>query len=197
MEKQTPYGCVWFSMDKKKAKEIWLDAALDCLAREGVDRIKIERLATTLDLTKGSFYWHFKNRSALLEAMVDYWEQRQWGFLNRLKTIEAANPADRLWQVFQFIDTKDARHDIAIRLWSWRAEWVRRIVTDIDQARLVFLEGLFKEMGFAQEQARLRARLTYFYQVAEQNIDVQDTKSERKTLSRARFALLCRKDTAV
>src|SRR5207245_3767064 len=54
----------------------WARAAFRAIARGGVDAVAVEPIAAELGATKGSFYWHFKNRGALIEAALDEWEQR-------------------------------------------------------------------------------------------------------------------------
>ena len=54
----------------------WAVAAFRAVARGGVDAVAVERIAAELGATKGSFYWHFKNRDALIEAALDEWERR-------------------------------------------------------------------------------------------------------------------------
>jgi AcrR family transcriptional regulator len=54
----------------------WVEAALDALARGGLAAVAVEPLAKELQATKGSFYWHFADRNALLEATLERWERR-------------------------------------------------------------------------------------------------------------------------
>ena len=54
----------------------WTEAALDALARGGLPAVAVEPLAKELGATKGSFYWHFADRQALLEATLELWERR-------------------------------------------------------------------------------------------------------------------------
>ena len=51
----------------------WIAAAFDALADGGIDAVRVEPLAKALGITKGSFYWHFADRRALLDAMLDAW----------------------------------------------------------------------------------------------------------------------------
>ncbi|MEA2418333.1 MAG: hypothetical protein QOE60_539, partial [Thermoleophilaceae bacterium] len=53
----------------------WIEAGLRALAAGGPDRVRIEPLAGALGVTRGGFYWHFANRQALLEEMLDTWER--------------------------------------------------------------------------------------------------------------------------
>src|SRR5215467_8675078 len=52
----------------------WARAALAAIARGGVAAVAVETIAGELGATKGSFYWHFKNRDALIQAALDRWE---------------------------------------------------------------------------------------------------------------------------
>jgi AcrR family transcriptional regulator len=81
-------------------RDDWTAAALDALARGGLDAIAVEPIATTLDATKGSFYWHFKNRDALIEAALEEWERR--GTLAVIEVLKGEHtPAERLKKLFE------------------------------------------------------------------------------------------------
>jgi AcrR family transcriptional regulator len=54
----------------------WAEAAFRAIARGGVDAVAVEPIAAELGATKGSFYWHFKNRDSLIEAALDEWQRR-------------------------------------------------------------------------------------------------------------------------
>jgi AcrR family transcriptional regulator len=54
----------------------WTEAALDAIARGGLAAVAVEPLAKSLGTTKGSFYWHFTDRDALLQATLELWERR-------------------------------------------------------------------------------------------------------------------------
>ena len=71
-------------------RDAWLRKALDVLFANGISQIKVEVLARKLKLTKGSFYWHFKNRDELLRSMVDWWRDQQLSFIARLAVQQVA-----------------------------------------------------------------------------------------------------------
>src|SRR4051794_6442265 len=54
----------------------WIDEGLRALAAGGPGAVRIEPLAKALGVTRGGFYWHFRDRGALLEALLDTWERR-------------------------------------------------------------------------------------------------------------------------
>ena len=60
--------------NERLSRDDWLRAALE-LCLSGIDQVKIAPLAADMGVTTGSFYWHFKNRRELLEALLDYWER--------------------------------------------------------------------------------------------------------------------------
>lgn len=171
-------------------RSVWLEAALDSLWMEGIEGVKVEPLARRLEVTKGSFYHHFTGREELLRAMVDRWQATQDSFLEGLGSAPARDPSERLEQVMEFIDTKDARHDIAMRGWARVSLKARKAVEAIDARRLRFLEELFVEMGFSGDAAALRSRLIYFYQVAEQTVAAHDDADTRARLRALRYTLL-------
>src|SRR5436309_10975695 len=55
--------------------EDWASAALAAIGSGGLAAVAVEPLATRLGTTKGSFYWHFANRDALLTAALERWER--------------------------------------------------------------------------------------------------------------------------
>ena len=57
-------------------RQDWIDAARRMLIARGVERLRVDGLARTLRITRGSFYWHFAGRKALLDAVLDDWRVR-------------------------------------------------------------------------------------------------------------------------
>ena len=57
--------------------EDWALAALDVIAEQGLAAVAVEPLARRLGVTKGSFYWHFPSREALLVAALERWEKTE------------------------------------------------------------------------------------------------------------------------
>ncbi len=59
------------------SRQDWIDYAMTVLGENGPDAVRIERLCTGLGVTKGSFYWHFKSRAALRDAMLEHWQYKE------------------------------------------------------------------------------------------------------------------------
>ena len=73
--------------------EAWIAAAFDALAEGGIDAVRVEPLAKALDITKGSFYWHFADRRALLDAMLGAWAEGRIAAIREQATVRGAPAA--------------------------------------------------------------------------------------------------------
>jgi AcrR family transcriptional regulator len=142
----------------------WVTAALELLAREGVDAVRVELLARRLGVTKGSFYWHFKDRDALHAAMLEHW--RRHVTLDVIDQLErTADPQARYQQAMRlpFSGVPGTEVELAIRLWARRDERARAVLAEVDQIRLAFLGRLLEACGVAPEEAGARAILALAY----------------------------------
>lgn len=168
----------------------WLDAALDALYEEGEAGVRVEPLARRLGVTKGSFYHHFRDRGELLSAMIDRWRAVQEAYVRDFARSQTQSAAGRVDEVLAFTQAKDSRHDVGMRAWALHHAGARRALQAIDRLRLDFVEELFVDLGFAADEAKLRARLLYFYQVGEYTLSVRDRDTLRERLKQLRFTLL-------
>ncbi|GHB80731.1 TetR family transcriptional regulator [Streptomyces cirratus] len=137
----------------------WAEAALSALGKGGVAAVAVEPLATALGTTKGSFYWHFANREALIEAALSLWEQR---FTEATISALAAEPepAARLRMLFTRV-SRDAEHNPAAVsvLASADHALVAPVVRRVMERRMAYVVSLFEELGFPPEVAVQRAVL--------------------------------------
>ena len=82
-------------------REAWIKAALDILAEKGLDGIRVEVLAKRLKVTKGSFYWHFKDRRDLLDAVLETWKE---GRIKDIQKQTRAQPGEELPRAYHVIE---------------------------------------------------------------------------------------------
>ena len=147
----------------------WETAALDALAENGLAGVAIEPLARRLGVTKGSFYWHFADRRALLDAMAARWEEGSTTKV--IATIEAGGGtgAERLRRLIAlcFRGGEIDRLESALRRWGSTDDAVRPVLARIDAARIGYVAGLLIEEGLAPATARVRARLLYLAMIGE------------------------------
>ena len=180
--------------NKRLKREDWLLLALDTLDNEGIHNVNVEYLARQLGVTKGSFYWHFKNREMFLSEMLNYWRNLLTTDVIERSVQEGADSKDTLLKLMTIITTETVgRYETAIRSFAAHNEMARSTLEEVDQQRIEFITSLFTDMGFQEPEAELRARLALYYQVAEQGIFLKDSKKKRNDLLLQRFEFLTRK----
>jgi AcrR family transcriptional regulator len=139
----------------------WEQAALEGLAQGGVSAVAVESLARTLGVTKGSFYWHFPTREALLKAAIDRWEQRDEDqVIAHVERI--ADPRERLRELFHRVSREVQSHLVyAALLQASDNPLVQPVIERISRRRLALLTQAYEEAGFGPLAAKHRARLAY------------------------------------
>ena len=175
---------------ERLSRDDWIDAGLDSLKAGGIEAVRVERLARTLGVSKGSFYWHFRDRAALTRAMLDAWEHQSTDAVIAFSRTTCRDPRARLRQVLEIVAERDARIDRAIRGWAGADADVAEKVAAVDRRRLEFLRGVFREMGFGDPHARARARLVYTSMIGDHAVLERASSSERKLLAEVTYALL-------
>ncbi len=165
--------------------DAWIGGAIELLAERGVNAVKIEPLARRLGVTKGSFYWHFRDRPALLAAILARWEGRQTDLLVRIAGHADASPAERLRLLLEmtvgaYADPEFRNAEIAIRNWSRTDPAATVAVRAVDARRSVYIENFFIGLGFTETAARTRAGLFQGLLLAEALL-VRDETAEDRT----------------
>jgi len=147
----------------KVSPDDWVLAGLQTLGRDGVEEVRVERLARELKVTKGSFYHHFANRRSLLTAMLQLWRAR--GTADIIEDLEGRGiaPGERFRQLVAFILKP---HDFdavesGLRAWASRDPEAAEVVREVDRRRLRYVTGLLTEAGFGRAQAKTRSLALY------------------------------------
>jgi AcrR family transcriptional regulator len=173
----------------RRSRQDWIKAALDVLRDDGIERVRVEPLAAKLGVTKGSFYWHFVNRDALIEAALDAWVARGTEAIIQDVAAEAAGPKAQLralWQRVSRDSADDMRTELAIRELGQRDDDVRERVRRVDERRMGFLRALFRAMGLKAPEAEARSLLLYSLLIGNHFIDAGHGRMSRaKVLARA------------
>ena len=176
----------------------WIKEGLVVLAESGMEAIRVEPLAKRINVTKGSFYWHFKDRNDLLNAILAEWVQLDTNsIIERVNQIDAP-PKTKLLKLFEFAVTDnelipglaDGRIERAIRAWATNDKKVANLMAQIDQKRLDYTKALFVEIGFSDVEALARARLAYYSLIGELTIGVQVNEGDRLAEIRRQHAIL-------
>ncbi len=164
----------------------WLAVARRMLIAKGVDRVKVERIATRLGVTRGGFYWHFKNRQALLDGLLREWERTNTDAF--IAAIQAAPPRleDRILKLFAiWIEAKefDVGLEAAVRNWARTSKKVNQAVHHADARRLEFIQSLFESAGYDKREAPVRARVLYYTQIGYYATEEHETIRARTAVS--------------
>lgn len=166
----------------KVTREDWLNAALNLLVSEGVDRVKILTIGTRLGVSRSSFYWYFESRKDLLDALLDHWQATNTRSILTQCGLPSETITEGVCNLFRcFVDesTFSARLDAAVRDWSRRSQSVRRVVDRADADRLAAIETMFRRHGFAPDESATRARIVYYMQIGYYAMELNETIEER------------------
>jgi AcrR family transcriptional regulator len=160
------YHTVWYVTKAcffgmaRMTKQDWLEAGLVVLGAGGAAALTIDRLASRLGVTKGSFYHHFENYQEYKEHLLAFWEQG-----SALNVIEfpqvAETPSALVGRLLASLDELSPYPEIAIRAWALQDEVVRAYVERIDVSRIAQAQRWFRAVAADDEQALLMARLLH------------------------------------
>ncbi|TXL61351.1 TetR/AcrR family transcriptional regulator [Aeromicrobium terrae] len=176
----------------KTPAEAWISAGLRALARGGPDAVRIEPIAADLGVSKGGFYWHFANRAAFIERMLDTWEKTVVEDVIAEIDSHGGAPRDRLRELFRMAQASTRSTDglgveLAIRDWSRRDKAVAKRLRGIDDRRMAYMRSQFLEFSADDEDAEARALQVYAlmvggYFIASSNPDLPRAQVVRRAL---------------
>ncbi len=147
-------------------REEWVQAAWDFLIKEGISNFKLTTLCQILGVTKGSFYWHFKDRDELLNVLLQEWERRSTQRFIEMVNSYRGHPKEAFTKMIQaVVATRNIEIDHVFREWAALDSRAENLVKKIDERRLNFLRDIFQRMGFTEEEADTRAILLYYYAI--------------------------------
>lgn len=165
------------------SREDWLSKARNALIAGGIDAVKIGRLAAELNVTRGGFYWHFRNREDLLEALLDSWERATTALFESV--LEGHHPSGMdeflaLCNLWIGEEAYSPAYDSAVRDWARISERASCAVHRVDARRIGLIQRIFLDLGYEEREAFIRARVTYFHQVGYYALDLGETREERR-----------------
>ena len=152
----------------KGSREAWLDAAFELLLDSGVESVRILPLAKRLAVARTSFYWFFKDREALLDALIERWREKNTQGLVRQTEAYAESITEAILNVFDcWLNPElfDSPLEFAMRSWALQSEAVAREIDMADEARIEALTRMFERFGYAPLAANVRGRTIYLTQI--------------------------------
>lgn len=148
--------------------ELWVTAAYDALIEQGVDAVKIQALGARLKLSRTSFYWFFKDRAALLSALIDMWGGRTTEPLIAATRAYAETETEAMLNLigcFLSDTTFDSRLEFAVRGWALQDGEILGRLRAVDAERLAALRRMLERWGHDAQDADVRARTIYLVQI--------------------------------
>ena len=140
----------------------WIDEGLRALAAGGPDAVRIEPLARALGVTRGGFYWHFDDRRALLDEMLDTWERRSTDEVLERVESEGGDPRDKIRRAGALTFSEELLPiDLAVRDWSRRDPAVAKRLRRVDNRRIDYLRSLFGAFCSDEDDVEARAMLAF------------------------------------
>lgn len=129
------------------------------MTRECKSKFSLDSLLKAMPVSKGSFYWHFTDRSEFLAALVTYWNRHETQLvIDELESLPpSASAADKLWELMCVVyEMKHWRYDLMIRSLTLEFPHLQQVVAEVDQKRFDTLRGLFAELGFEGDELDMR-----------------------------------------
>jgi AcrR family transcriptional regulator len=178
------------AQDRKQLQRFdWLQRALQIFVAEGIDAVRITRLADDLGVTRGSFYWHFANRGDLIDALVRFWQDKNTAAIEQL-VVQAQSLADGIFRYFETcLDAErfDSRLDLAVREWARRSTRIRELLDREDSARIEALRQFFTRFEYSMPEALIRARVLYYSQIGFYALETREPLTTRLSYTEAYF----------
>jgi AcrR family transcriptional regulator len=141
----------------------WIEEGLRALAAGGQDAVRIEKLADALGVTKGGFYWHFDDRRALLEEMLDTWERVMIDEVIERVEGEGGDARAKLRRLFALASSSGEALNIelAIRDWARRDKAVAKRLRRLDNRRMEYMRSLFGAFCADEDEVEVRCMLAF------------------------------------
>jgi AcrR family transcriptional regulator len=141
------------------SRQDWIDGAIRKLSEDSVAALRVDELAEFLNVTKGSFYWHFQSREDLLDAVLSWWRATMtteiktmleklsdtgWGRIRNLLRIAISTRPD----------VPGGPFELTLRDWARRDRQVAKVVRDVDEGRVAFVAELYRQAGLDAQTAQ-------------------------------------------
>jgi AcrR family transcriptional regulator len=177
----------------RRKKIDWLRAALAAFEANGIEGVRVERLAQTLNVAKSGFYWHFKDRAQLYDELLEFWEEESTEVVTSSAELAALEPAERLLQAAHLIFEKDlGRLDLPFWAWARGCPKVRERVRRVYDVRFSWIRESFRELGFKGADLEMRVRLFLVYHSWEGLVFKERSAAQAKRLIKLRVEFLTR-----
>jgi AcrR family transcriptional regulator len=154
-------------LKSENTSQDWVSTGLAELAKGGVEAVRVEVLAERMGVTKGGFYRRFKDRRALLNAILETWRVGRVTAIERQAEAGGESGLERLRGIFKLYseraNTQGMAIELAIRQWARNDPTAASAVQKVDAARLKIVGSLYRELGLSAPDADARGVLLYTF----------------------------------
>jgi len=148
-------------------RQEWIEAATEVLAEKGMEGMRVELLAKSFGVTKGSFYWHFKDRQDLFNAVLQVWKEGRIRDIDKQTSGAPGKEREQLAHVVEIYSANRNRKgisiELAVREWARHDAQAAAVVEEVDTHRLECTRRLFVASGLSELEAKSRSLLLYAY----------------------------------
>ncbi|MBF9029995.1 TetR family transcriptional regulator [Rhodobacterales bacterium HKCCE3408] len=163
--------------NQKVTREDWLAHARDVLVRDGVAHVKILPLAGRMGVSRSSFYWFFKHRQELLDALLAQWQAKNTGALVAQSELPAPTITAAVCNVQRCVvdpELYETKLDFAVRDWARQSDKVRKLLRASDATRIAALTAMFRRYDYDAAEAETRAFTLYYMQIGYDLADLEE-----------------------
>jgi AcrR family transcriptional regulator len=162
----------------------WIEEGLRALSAGGPDAVRVDSLAKSLGVTRGGFYWHFENRAALLEEMLDAWERIAIDEAIAWVEEEGGDAREKLRNLFSLAaSSRDLlKIDLAVRDWSRRDDAVANRLRRVDNRRMDYMRSLFGAFCPDEDEVEVRCLFAFSLFVGSHFIRADNGSRSRREL---------------
>ncbi|MBX3620435.1 MAG: TetR/AcrR family transcriptional regulator [Rhizobacter sp.] len=165
--------------------EQWVEAATALLVDKGVDSVRVDVVARQLGVTRGSFYWHFRDRDDLLQALLRQWRDTATEQLIERFEHRSTDPRVLVRELISLpfrgrAAERAAGIELAIRAWARRDRHAQHAVDEVDARRISYIAQCFSALGWSIAEARARGFALYAWEVGESMLGRQGSVAQRR-----------------
>ena len=176
-------------MEDESGRKMWIEAGLKEIGRSGVEGVRVEVLAAHLGITKGGFYRRFKDRRALLDALLNTWQRGRIAAIEKQTELAGKRAGERLKSIIQLyserLNPEAMAIELAVRQWARSDAVASAAVGSVDAARLSNVAQLYRRLGWSAEEARARAVLFYAFIFGQSLIFLGPSSRKRASMTAA------------
>ncbi|PLX66716.1 MAG: hypothetical protein C0603_10965 [Denitrovibrio sp.] len=150
-------------------RDIWIECGYEILAEKGHEFITVDELSTRMGISRGSFFYHFKNRDGFIKAMMTKWVEDTE---NIIAGLDYSGTFEECYdKVTNGILCFDVNRELNIRTWGGSEQIVKDCIVEIDRKRLDSFKNIFAKLPLNEDITNTLAKFRYSLLIGLKQID--------------------------